>query len=777
MTEGIRSCLHDSHPASESWNEEVTSSTENLIKESRLPAYLWAEAAQYTVYTLNRVLCKASPVTPYEAWNNTKPDVRKLRPFGCVAYVHIPEVERRKLDQKSIRCIFIGYCDTRSAYRFWDPSSKKVKISRDVTFDEHHRLAGSLEPQTPTSQPESSPKTGRIEPIPTSASTGTHSGQEEPEQSAPDDPQEEVDMPDATPTTTTPQEEAVVQTPTGQAPQASPGQTEAVQGPQLRRSQRGRVPTKEWPALSARTRSYANGIYIPNSYKEAMNGEDKEDWGEAARQEIKSLNDNKTFSLASLPEGKTTIGSRWTFDLKPGMNNEPLRYKARLVAKGYSQRPGEDYGETYASVVTYDAFRMLMSTSAAKDLEMRQVDIKTAFLNGPLEEEIYLQQPEGFIIPGQEDKVLRLHKCIYGLKQASHVWEMHFTGYLKQQGFIQSEADPCLFTRARGEEILYLAIWVDDGVLASNRLEAIEKFLEDLSRKFQIRSYPLERFVGVTITRDRGKRQIHLSQPDYAAHVVRNFRMESCHPVAIPADPNVHLVKPAKGSQLDETFPYRQAVGSLLYLAVVTRPDISLAVGLVARFIEKHDSSHVRAIRRIIAYLKGTYDYGIRFTGFDSDSPVGYTDADWAGCHETRQSTTGSIFIHHGGPIAWTSRRQSCVSQSSTEAEYIAASETAKSAIWIRRALPDLREGQRGPITIFCDNQGAIQLVHHPDQRPRTKHIDVRFHFVRQQQEKGEIDVQYVCTASQLADILTKPLPGPRFAVMREALGIVPAFS
>lgn len=199
--------------------------------------------------------------------------------------------------------------------------------------------------------------------------------------------------------------------------------------------------------------------------------------------------------------------------------------------------------------------------------------------------------------------------------------------------------------------------------------------------------------------------------------------MGSCNPVIVPADPNTHLVKPVQGSQLDETFTYRQAVGSLLYLAVVTRPDISFAVGLVARFIERHDTSHVNAVRRIIAYLKGTSNFGIRFVGFAADSLTGYTDADYAGFHDSRQSTTGSIFINHGGTIAWTSRRQTCVAQSTTEVEYVAASETAKEAVWIRVALPDMHEGQSGPIIIYCDNQSAIQLVHNPDQRPKTKHM------------------------------------------------------
>ena len=252
--------------------------------------------------------------------------------------------------------------------------------------------------------------------------------------------------------------------------------------------------------------------------------------------------------------------------------------------------------------------------------------------------------------------------------------------------------------------------------------------------------------------------------------------MESCHPRSTPADPSVHLVKPpAQGGQVTatKTFPYREAIGSLLYLALVTRADISFAVGQAARFVENFDSTHCKAVRQIISYLQGTRNYGICFDGSNPSSIIGYTDADYAGCLDNRRSTTGNVFMLNGGPIAWCSRRQPCVATSTTEAEYIAASDTSKETVWIRRILPDLQQRHRGPITILCDNQSAIQLAKNPDQRQKTKHIDVRFHYIREQQERGEIDLKYVQTSSQLADIFTKPLPGPRFAYLRHSLGIV----
>lgn len=322
-----------------------------------------------------------------------------------------------------------------------------------------------------------------------------------------------------------------------------------------------------------------------------------------------------------------------------------------------------------------------------------------------------------------------------------------------------------------------IIIWVDDGIVASNKLSAIEDFMSALRETFEIRSHSVSRFVGITVTPDRQQRKIFLSQPDYIAKIISKFHMTTCFPKSVPADPNVHLVKPQtkmEETQADVAFPYREAIGSLLYLTLVTRPDISFAVGQAARFIEDHDSTHCNAIKRIIAYLCGTRNYGIQFDGSIEGPIVGYTDSDYAGCIDSRRSTSGSVFIFHGGPVAWSSRRQSCVAQSTTEAEYIAASETCKEAIWIRRIMSDTWQELDGPITVFCDNQGAIQLTRHPDQRQKTKHIAVKYHFIRLQQETGEISIQYIESKSQLADIFTKALPGPRFALLRDALGVLP---
>jgi hypothetical protein len=685
-----------------------------------------------------------------------------LRAFGSIAYIHIPDALRPKWAKKSIRCIFIGYCETTKGWRFYEPSTRAIKVSRDVTFDEHHRLVDVPEDPanlTPTAQRQIPATQAQQEPLPT-----------------PDpQPAAEIHQPGETRDGHTEEQtgstaEPPTQTETPENLEESQGEQET----QVRRSLRSRVPLREWKAYPAKSRSFASGPFIPESYAAAISCPEATQWEAAIEEEHQSLMENKTWSLVDCPKGRLPIQSRLTFDIKPGLNGEQPRFKARFVAKGFSQRPGYNFNETYASVVTHDTLRMLLSIIAAEDLEATQMDIKTAFLYRKLTEEIYMAQPEGFIAPSQENKICRLHKCFYGLKQSSRVWGEHFTDFIKQQGLTKSEADPCLFFRTNGAEKTFLVIWVDDGIVASTSKHAIDEFLTALGVKFKVRAYPLERFDGVTITRDRKQRTIHIGQPDYIEHLVKKFQMTSCFPKSVPADPGTHLIKPTGESQTDTTFPYREAVGCLLYLALVSRLDISFSVGQVARFIESHNSSHIKAVRHIISYIRGTHGHGICYTGSSEKSPIGYSDADYAGCNDTRKSTTGSVFLLHGGTIAWCSRRQRGVATSTTEAEYVAASETAKEAVWIFRILPEFQQSQGEPIVIKCDNQSAIQLTRHPDQPQKTKHIDVRYHFIRLQQEVGEIDIQYVSTANQLADILTKPLPGPRFNLIRNALGIRP---
>lgn len=361
---------------------------------------------------------------------------------------------------------------------------------------------------------------------------------------------------------------------------------------------------------------------------------------------------------------------------------------------------------------------------------------------------------------------------MYGLKQASRVWNRHFDSFLKRFGLQSSDADPCLYFRRNNKEVLFVLIWVDDGLVISVDGNLVKQVIEYLKKYFEMRCTPANHFVGISITRNRRDKILYLSQPDYINKILKKFHIIDCHPKNLPAEPGCRLIQNVGEDPLDNV-PYREAIGSLLYLTIISRPDIAFAVGQAAQFSEEPQKHHWIAVRRFFSYLKGTQDYGIRF-GINHDRLKRYSDSDFAGDLNSRRSTTAFIFILNGGPVAWTSRRQPCVTLSSTESEFVAACEAAKEAIWLKRLMKDVIPEWDETIPLICDNQSTIQLIRNPVFHQRTKHIDVKYYFVRERQEAGDIDVSYISTNDQLADPLTKILPNTRFSILRELMGILP---
>ena len=337
----------------------------------------------------------------------------------------------------------------------------------------------------------------------------------------------------------------------------------------------------------------------PSSFRETMESREAFLWQPSIQEEYDSHIRNGTWKLVRLPAGRTPIGTRWVFKVKPGHLETPTRYKSRFVAKGYSQVKGIDFNEyaLYAPVVGYTSLRVILSLCAIFDLEMAQLDIKTAFLNGLVEEEIYIEQPEGFTTPEREHLVGRLVKCIYGLKQAPHVWNEKFNDFLILFGFTRSKHDPCVYFRRRETEILIMAIWVDDGLICSNNKTAIAEIISFLATHFEMRSLPTDRFVGLELTRNRKEKKLWVNQKAFIEKIIHRFNMSQCNPKLTPADPNVRLSKemePKTNSQRQEAkkLPYQQAVGCLNYLAQTTRPDIGFAVNQLSRYCNLFGAEH-----------------------------------------------------------------------------------------------------------------------------------------------------------------------------------------
>ncbi len=521
--------------------------------------------------------------------------------------------------------------------------------------------------------------------------------------------------------------------------------------------------------------------YIPINYKDAISCPDSLKWKAGIEDEYASIIENKTWDIVPLPEGRKPIKCKWVLDYKPGHKETEARYKARLVACGYAQLYGIDYLDTYSPVVKHYSIRLVLGIVAAMDLEMVQLDIKTAFPNGVLEEEIYMQQPEGFVLPGREEEVCRLRKCLYGLKQASRCWHATFDEFIRRFGLICSKSDPCVYYRiGPDEEFTILIIYVDDGLACSNTAAVLTAMLDYLGTNFQVRSFPASRFVGLDITRDRPNKKLYVNQPDFVKKILRRYNMSECNPVSIPADPN-NRPSPAMSPKTEEErykiqkTPMREAIGSLMYLMAMTRGDIALAVNQVAAFVSDPGPGHWEAVKQIFAYLARTIHFGICFGDMEGANKIhplqGFTDADFAADLVARKSTTGVLFLFHGGPISWGSRRQRATALSTTDAEFYAASEGAREAVWLKALLSELNIDV-GPVPIHCDSKCAISIIEDHENHQRVKHIDVKYFFIREQQELGAIKMVGISTENQVADIFTKPLARKKFEKFRELIGI-----
>lgn len=360
------------------------------------------------------------------------------------------------------------------------------------------------------------------------------------------------------------------------------------------------------------------------------------------------------------------------------------------------------------------------------------------------------------------------------------MWNAKFNEFLIKFGLSRSQADPCIYYRhlRKGEadkEITIFILYVDDGLILSNIKSTLKDMVDFLGKEFEVRSLPADRFIGIDMHRNRSQGTIHLSQPEYVKKILELFKMSSCNPLATPADPCAKLspqMSPKNEEEKPEMsdVPFMECVGSVMHLTHLTRPDISYAVGQVSRYSQNPGKEHWKALKRILAYLKKTINYGILFGG-GSGELCGYCDSDYAGDLESRRSTSGAVFTLHNGPVSWFSRRQSCVALSTTEAEFIAAAEGTKEGIWLKRLHAELGAADT-PTPLRCDNQGAIALIHDPVFHQRTKHMDVRFFFVRDAQQEKKINISYIETESQLADIFTKALAAPRFEKLRDDLNI-----
>jgi hypothetical protein len=418
------------------------------------------------------------------------------------------------------------------------------------------------------------------------------------------------------------------------------------------------------------------------------------------------------------------------------------------------------------------------------DLEIDHLDVATAFLNGELEHDIYMSQPEGFVVPGKEKMVYKLGGSLYGLRQSGRQWQKKLCSILFELGFKRLASDHSTYVWAKDGIKVVIPVWVDDLFLCHNHGPTSIKIKQALGAKLKITdSGALSYGVGIRFSRDRSKRELYISQKRYAEDVLSRFHCTHTRPVSTPLDPTVHLSRdqcPAPGSDEQikmRSIPYLAAVGSLLYLSICSRPDISYAVSTVSQFSSNPAEIHWKAVQHILRYIRGTTNFALRFgpsTSHPEDPALlrAYTDSDWAGADGARSTSGYTVFIGNS-LVSWSSKRQTVVAKSTTEAEYIAANHTGSELAWFRNLITELGHPPVSPTPILCDNASAITISNNPEHHTRVRHLSIAYWWLREMVDQKQFKLEKIPTADNTADILTKTLSKPLHERHCQGLGLI----
>jgi transposase InsO family protein len=538
---------------------------------------------------------------------------------------------------------------------------------------------------------------------------------------------------------------------------------------------------------------------------EAMNSPDADSWIVAMHDEMQSLSTHGTYSVVERPRGVNVIKGKWVFKVKRNEFGEPERHKARFVAKGFAQQLHVHYEDVWAPTAHYSTLRILFNLALQLDFDIRHVDVKCAFLNGSLNEQIYVEQPE-IINDGNPQHVWLLHKALYGLKQAGRQWHLHLKDVMLSLHYSRAGYDPALFVSSDGQT--FVLMWVDD-LFIFGRPESCDQFTTSILKHFDSRDLGEAKWLlGMAVTRDKAKGTLTLSHEQMITNMLQKYGLEHCKHASIPMEanqivgPDPHTKSRTKLEALLQTLApnsseattiqskldqmetdsrllcdsdkqrYMQIVGSLQYVATVTRPDISFAASSLARFLSCPTAHLMKCAERVLRYLAGTKSNKLTYTKSDSMVLTGYSDADWANCEITRKSTSGIVIYCNNAPVHWRSKRQPIVTMSTTEAELVALTELSLQVKWLRNLL---QEDIRIPFNVtplFCDNASTVTLAKDPISSDRTKHIEVRFRKVQELVESKEVEVAWIPTDEQAADIFTKPLPRPAFMKFKQQLQV-----
>lgn len=757
-----------------------------LLIDSQLPETFWAEAIAYATYNRNRVMVDSNGKTPEDIWTGQQASLNHLLPFGQRLFYRVHQ-QQSKLLPRYLPGRLMSYQPGSTSYRIYNPTTRQFIATRDIVVQSPQSppenrnwtlpIAVQHHIDEPPIQEDNNTADGLAEPLP-AEETETLQRARPQEERWMDEQGRLEEIRDIPEEQLKPSDKALGQRWKHSSMAKLPKRNAIPQGKDLvgygrgLRNRQANLAIEETQVHLALT---AAAIDTPQDYQQARESPHWPDWEAAISAELANMAKYDVWEPVDRANHRAIPG-KWVFTRKiDGETGKPAKFKARFVVKGFRQIKGKDYNEIFASVAHKDSIRVLLSIINHLGMSCDQVDIKGAFLNGIIDHDLYIEPPEGMPIP--KSSVLHLKKSLYGLKQSPHLFNKTLDTWLQNQGLRPTKADPCVYIRRRGNSLLLLSIHVDDQLIACNSREELDIFKKLLNDRFECSDGgPVNYFLGINIYRNIPAKLLYLSQEHYLESLLERFGMKTCQPskTILPADfkpitPTEEEFEAAK--HLD--FP--SMAGGILYAASITRPDLAFSAGLLCRYISKWNESIYKAAKHVLRYIRGTTDLCLTYDGHGSQRVLlGYADADWGGCLNTRRSTTGYVFQTYGGVVAWKSRRQASTALSTTHAELLATTDAARQVQWLRQLLDDLGVGfpNNIPVSLYNDNSGAVLLAQHPHDHKMTKHFDIRANYLREQRADNSISVEKVSTNKNLADILTKPLGAAQHEQLSNQLGL-----
>jgi len=741
----------------ESYNRVLFENVRCMKHQGKIRDDLWGELAPTACHLRNLTpMEKLNWKAPYEVWTDrdATPLIEGLRTIWSEAYVHIPKTKTRKgaLAKRADGPFrLIGYDPVKTgSYRLWDETKERIVTSRDVTFNEYNHIS------------EDAPDEADAEYVVDKILDKRVNDDGDDEFLVRWDGWDELTW----------EPRAHLEDDNGHSDAIEEFET-------LQTKLKDLVDIDDVLFLSH------SGEEDYPTVAEAMRSDRRDDWILSRMKEMDAHDKNVTWidvNQQHIPKDAKILGSKFVLRIKRNPDHSINKLKTRLVVLGNRQSP-DTYSETYAPVVRFATLRAMLAIAAHFDMEIHQMDVVTAFLNGSMEDEpqdIYMRLPSDE--HGNRGKVVLLKKALYGLKQAPRLWNDNLDRYLKSLGFVVCNFDSALYLKHEaGILVAAVAVYVDDLTICTQDMTWMKEFKSQMIARYAMEDLgELKYLLGIEIKRDREKKIITLSQGKYIDDICARFKQNGGRTYQTPLDPNVELRHSETDKDVDPK-EYQRITGSLMYLMLGTRPDLAFAVSKLCQFNAKPQTHHRTQALRCLRYAMTTRNlklvFGRAHGTFEGKLPLeGYSDADYASCRVSRRSTTGTLFYLLNSLIAWTSRRQHLTALSSCEAEYVALCDSAKELVWIRNLVSEISPGlaDTTPTVVHEDNEAAIKLASNPIDHARSKHIDVRMHYVRDQVNTGVLELKWCPTQLMVADALTKQLPKPAFQRHRESMGLVP---